>query len=474
MRYMAVDIGASSGRIIGGTLKNGKAELCELRRFSNTLIPVGYTSFWDVLAMFVNIRETLDAEKSNVRSVGIDTFGMGIAMLDRNGHIAANMREHITAAYTDYMREFALRFGEGKLYGLTGIADRSYNTSYMLYAMAREKLPALEIAEDIGFLPDILTYLLTGEIYCDASIASPGQILTPDATDWSDDIFSLLGVPKEKMAKLIPPASARGKISRRVMDGDIDVAFAGHDTAAAVLAVPAEEKSFAFISSGTWSLMGVKRQKPVITDYTCDKLFSNVLTLDSEYMVLKNIFGMGLLENCRKVWARQGRDYSWSDMATMALEAGEAKAHIDVNDDMFISGKDIPKAVRVYCRARGCAVPETDGEVVRVIYESIALAYRKTIEELEMLHGMTLDKVYIVGGGSRNAVINQMAADAMGKIVIAGPDEAAAMGNVLMQAVNCGDICRDDIGGIVRASCDVREYIPHSTEKWQEKISLCR
>ncbi len=445
--YLAFDLGAESGRAILGALNSEGLVLEELRRFSNEPVRTPAGLYWDALRLFHEMQQGLAAaargRKLKLAGVGVDAWGVDFGLVGRDGSLVASPM-HYRDSRTDGIldRLFAVAPRE-EVFAQTGIQFMQINTLCQLYAMKRADAPGLEAAERLLMMPDLFNYWLTGLQRSELTDASTTQFYNPRERRWAEELLDLLGLPSAILGEIVPPGTLLGPLLPHVAEatgaGERPVyATASHDTAAAVAAVPAEGKEWCYISSGTWSLMGVELAEPVINQRSLELNLTNEVGVGGRIRLLKNIAGLWLLQECRRAWAREGSEYSYDELARLAAEAQPFKTVI--SPDAFLSPGGMPARIAAYCRLSGQAVPETVGEFARTILESLALRYRQVLESLESVTGSEIKVIHIVGGGSRNRLLNQFAADATGRLVVAGPAEATAAGNVLGQALGAGDL----------------------------------
>jgi rhamnulokinase len=370
------------------------------------------------------------------------------------------------------MEAFFALIPRARIYELTGIQFLQLNSLFQLFSMARDRSPLLEQASALLFVPDVFNYLLTGEKVTEFTFATTSQLYNPATGQWEQELFQALGVPIGIMQRIVPPGTVIGKLKRETITGGgvaggelllYDwpvIATASHDTAAAVAAAPGEGADWAYISSGTWSLMGVESRRPIITETTRDLNFTNEGGVGGTFRVLKNIMGLWLLQQCRKAWAAE-REYSYEELMEMALAAPPFRALLEPDDATFLNPPDMPEAIAAFCRRTGQRAPAAHGEYVRVILESLALKYRKVLEELRQVRQEPINRIHVIGGGSRNEVLCQFTANTTGLPVIAGPVEATAIGNMLVQALALGLVgSPDEVREIVRRSFPVTRYEP--------------
>ncbi len=480
---LAFDLGAESGRAVLGALADGRLAVHEVRRFPNTPLSLTGHIHWNVYGLLdemkAAMRDAAAAIGARPASVGVDTWGVDFGLVARDGSLLGLpfcYRDHRNAgAMEDY---FKLVPREA-LYEATGIQFMPFNTLFQVYAMVRERSPLLDAAADLLFMPDLFNYLLTGKRAAEATIASTSQLLDPRTGTWIPGLFQAMGLSKRVLRDIVPPGTVLGPLSPELMSAtgyrDVPVvATAGHDTAAAVAAVPAEGGDWAYISSGTWSLVGVELPAPLITPRTLAANFTNEGGVGGTVRFLKNVTGLWLVQGCRQAWAAEGAG-SYEELARAAAEAPAFAALIDPDDPSFLNPPDMPEAVAAYCRRTGQEPPATRAALVRSLLESLALKYRFVIEELGTVLERPVRKVHVIGGGSRNELLCRFTADATGLPVVAGPAEATAVGNILVQAMALGRLSSPAvIRDIVRDSFELRTYEPAGGAAWDAAYARFR
>ncbi|HEY6392466.1 MAG TPA: rhamnulokinase family protein [Bryobacteraceae bacterium] len=460
-RFLAIDLGAESGRAILGTLDAGQLTLEELHRFPNTPVRLPTGLYWDVLRLFHEIRHALSIcgreRKIALDGIGVDTWGVDFALLGSDGALLDNPRHYRDSRNNGMPEKTFAVVPREEIFAETGIQFMQINSLYQLHAMKLSGSPALGVAHKLLFMPDLFNYWLTGQQRAEVSIASTSQFYNPAAGQWANGLFRRLGLPESVLPEIVPSGTRLGTLLDEIAEsaglpGDVPVyATAGHDTASAVAAVPAEGGDWCYISSGTWSLMGVELDTPVIDDRSLALNFTNEVGAGGKIRLLKNIAGLWVLQECRRAWALAGREYSYEELSKLAAEAEPARMLID--PDAFQEPGRMPERISEYCRTQGREAPDQPGGMARMILESLAATYAKVLDSLEKLLGRRLNRVHIVGGGSRNRLLNQLAANALGRIVVAGPAEATAAGNVLVQAMGAG---------VVSGSAEAREIVRRS------------
>lgn len=467
--YLAFDLGAESGRAILGALTERGLALEELHRFPNTPVRVFSSLYWDTLRLWHEIQRGLEMARREKGiepdGIGIDTWGVDFALLSADGALVDNPRHYRDPRTNGVMQRVFERVPREEVFAHTGIQFMQLNTLYQLYAMKLAESPVLRIARTLLFMPDLFNYWLTGVACSELTIASTSQFYNPSARRWATELFERLDLPAEILPPIVEPGARLG--TTRVY------ATACHDTASAVAAVPAEGDGWCYISSGTWSLMGIEVEAPVINERSLALNFTNEAGMCGKIRLLKNIAGLWLLQECRRSWAAEGKEFDYAELAEMASLARPFRAVID--PDAFLEPGDMPSKIAEYCRRSGQEAPRDPGEMARTILESLALRYRQVLESLESLLGRPIQHIHIVGGGSRNAVLNQFAADCTGRTVLAGPAEATAAGNILVQALGSGAIASLQEGRrIVRQSLPYEVVLPKPAADWDRAYEKFR
>lgn len=466
--FLACDLGAESGRVMLGSIGSDRLELEELHRFPNEPVRLPDGLYWDSLRLFHEIVRGLSvagcSRRIPVRGIGVDTWGVDFGLVGPDGALVENPRHYRDSRNNGMLdRTFSVVPRE-EIFRHTGLQFLQLNSLYQLYAARLAGSPGLETAETLLFMPDLLAYWLTGAKKAELTIASTSQFYNPVERRWATELFDRLRLPARVLPEIVQPGTGLGPLLPHVAEAsglaDATVyATAAHDTASAVAAVPAEGGGWCYISSGTWSLMGVEREQPVITDAALRHNFTNEVGAGGRIRLLKNIAGLWLVQECRRAWAQAGREYSYAELADMAAAAPAYGGYID--PDHFLEPGRMPEKIADYCRRTGNPVPDQPGPMVRAILESLAERYRQVLEILEELTGEGIHTVHIVGGGSKNLLLNQLVANRTGRRVVAGPGEATAIGNVLVQAIGAGvlpDLER--AREVVRASFEVVEFRP--------------
>ena len=476
--FFAVDLGATSGRTILGHIQDGKLQQQEVTRFSNNLIIQGGHYYWDIHALYFEIIRGLKevAQRGlSITSIGIDTWGVDFVCIGDDGAILRNPRAYrdpITfEAMDDYLCHIVPR---REVYDITGIQFMNFNSIFQLYAMRRENNTALNNAAKILFVPDALSWMLTGQMVCEYTIASTSQLLDPRTKQLDERLLASLGLTRDSFGQMVMPGTQIGVLTEEVQQltglGAVPViAVAGHDTGSAVAAVPAKDENFAYLSSGTWSLMGIETEDAIISDLSYERNFTNEGGIEGTTRFLKNICGMWLYERCRLEWPEEVRRLPHPELQGSAMQVEPFRSLINPDDPMFAAPSSMIGAIQQYCRDTKQPVPETPAEVCRCIFDSLALRYRQVYEWLQEFAPFKLDVLHIIGGGSLNKYLNQFTANSTGATVLAGPQECTAIGNIMLQAQAAG-IVSDiwDMRRIIAQSTEMVKYQPEDKEIWDE------
>lgn len=472
--FFAVDLGATSGRTIIGTLTGGKIELEELTRFDNNLIETVGHFYWDIYALYFEIIKGLKLAAQRelpIRSIGIDTWGVDFVCVGKDGALLRNPLSyrdpHTFGMMEDY---FERAIDKAKVYDITGIQFMNFNSLFQLYAMRKNNDSALAGAEKILFVPDALSYMLTGKMVCEYTIASTSQMLDPRTKQLDEQLLASVGLSRDNFGRMVNPATEIGVLTKEVQQltglGAIPViAVAGHDTGSAVAAVPAKDEKFAYLSSGTWSLMGIETRNAIINDLSYERNFTNEGGIDGTTRFLKNICGMWLYERCRKEWTDAPKSHT--ELIAAAMEQPAFQSIINPDDPMFANPASMVEAIKDYCRQTGQHVPEGYAEICRCIFESLALRYRQVFNYLREMASFPIEVLHIIGGGSLNAYLNQFTANSLGIEVLAGPQEGTAIGNIMLQAKASGDVGDIwDMRRIIAASIELKRFEPTDKDQW--------
>ncbi len=473
--YLALDLGAESGRAMAATLENDRLTLNEVHRFGNGPVRLPDGLHWDVLRLWSEIQAGIAAaikSGANPVGIGLDTWGVDFALLDRNGALLGtpfHYRDHRTDGVMEKAFESVPR---AEIFAQTGIQFMQLNTLYQLYAMSLAKSPLFDLAETFVTIPDLFNYWLSGKIANEFTNSTTTQCYNPLTRDWAKEMLETLGIPSRLFGPVSQPGTVLGTLLPSVAEetgaGAIKVvAPACHDTGSAVAAVPARNQDFAWISSGTWSIMGAEVRAPALGEKALAHNFTNEGGVDGTWRLSKNIMGLWLVQECRRFWRMHGEDLSYDEITRLAAEAQPFLAVIDPDADIFFHPGEMPEKIRQFCAESGQAVPQAKGEIVRVALESLALKYRLTLEHAEELSGKRLDPIHIIGGGTKNRLLNQFTADCTGHAVVTGPVEATAIGNLLMQAIALGQLgSLAEAREVVRKSFNVETFQPGSRAGW--------
>lgn len=473
-RVLAFDFGASSGRAIIGCFDGDKITLEEVHRFSNDPVSVGGTVYWDVLRLFYEIKQGIIKAKiaGGFDSIGIDTWGVDFGLIDSEGKLMENPVHYRDARTVGLVDEAFKTMPKEKLYGITGIQFMELNTLFQLISLKKYRPWMLERANKMLFMPDLFGYMLTGKMCAEYSIASTSQLIDLDKKTWSKEILDAFGIKESVFAPLVQPGTVLGELSKEICEEcGVDpvpvISVCGHDTQSAITSVPCEDGDFAFLSSGTWSLFGTELDKPIVNETSMNINITNEGGFDGSTGFLKNIIGLWLIQESRRQWKREGKEYSYADLEKLALAAEPFKCFIDPDAPEFVPHGNIPERVREFCRKTGQYVPETVGEIMRCIYESLAMKYRLTFEKLRECTERDYPVIHVIGGGTKDGLLCQMTANSCDRTVKAGPIEATVMGNVAVQLMSDGSV--KNIGQarkIVADSSELKTFEPKDTDKW--------
>ena len=468
-RFLAFDCGATNGRAILGTFANGGFRKEEVYRFPNQTLEIGGKYYWNVYGMYEHFLKCLtELGKRHIPldSIGIDTWGVDFGCIGHDGTLLGLPRAY-RDPYTDGIPEkFFQKVPREKLYALTGIQIMNFNTVFQMFAQAEEGSVAYRHAKKILFMPDLLSYLLTRGKVCEYTIASTSGLLNPRTQQFEPSLMDIVGLKDDQIPDRVQPGEVVGKLRYNIAKetglGEVPVvAVAGHDTASAIVAVPATDEHFAYLSSGTWSLMGIEVPEPIINEQSARLNFTNEGGIEGTTRFLKNITGMWLVEQCRKKWIAQGKDYSYAEMTAMAQSAKDYAGRINPDDPRFANPSDMETEIRNALFDKGFAAPANDSQMLSCIYHSLAERYKEVLEMLQEVAPFQIEKLHVIGGGSANELLNQWTADAIGIPVVAGPTEATAIGNLMVQAKAAGLVNdRWAIRKLVREAFPVVEFLP--------------
>ncbi|GAB4242194.1 MAG: rhamnulokinase family protein [Acidobacteriota bacterium] len=478
-QFLAADFGAGSGRVMLGTLVDGRLHLDELHRFPNHQIRILGRIHWDLYELYRRLLEGLSRAVKRgierVEGIGVDTWGVDYGLVDADGFLLDQPVCYRDSRTDGVMEDVFRRIPRERIYEVTGIQFLQLNTLFQLCAAQRQSPASLAAAQRLLFMPDLFNYLLTGEAVTEPTIASTSQMFDARRRTWAIDLLESLGLPTRILPQILPTGTRLGRLRSDVreetgLEADVILA-AGHDTACAVLAVPARGENWAYLSSGTWSLLGVECEEPVISPASAAHNFTNEAGYGGSVRFLKNIMGMWLLERCKAAWeAEDNRELTYADLVEAAQSAPALRTVFDPDDPSLMNPPHMPEAIARLCRRGGQPVPEGRAEMVRAVFESLALKYRQVLDQITTLQNRRPEVLHIVGGGSRNDFLNQLTADATGLTVVAGPAEATATGNILVQALSSGHLPSIEAARqLVRDSFALRMFEPKAREGWDAK-----
>lgn len=467
--FLAFDIGATSGRAVVGVLDGVKFEMHEISRFPNDMLEIHGRHYWNIFSLFSSLKESLRVcarEGIAIDSIGIDTWGVDFGCIGADGSILGLPRAYRDPYTEGEPERFFGKISRETVYGLTGIQVMNFNSLYQLSAMTREGFSPLLAAEKILFIPDLLSYMLTGNMVCEYTDASTSQILNPATKRFEPSLLRAAGVKPTLLEPVVMPGTKVGTLTDEIAEstgvGKVPViAVAGHDTASAVAAVPAEGNNFAYLSSGTWSLMGIETEEPIINEASFRHNFTNEGGIEGTTRFLKNITGMWLLEQCRREWEKEGVKYSYQEIVEMAQSASGFTGTVNPDDARFSNPESMTSAIASYCSQAGVPVPENHAQYVRCIFSSLAGRYGQVLDMLREIAPFPIEKLHVIGGGSKNALLNRMTADVTGIPVVAGPSEATAIGNCMVQAKAAGIVSdRKEMRRLIARCIPTETFMP--------------
>ena len=474
-RVLAFDFGASSGRAIVGVFDGEKIELREVHRFSNDPVEINGTVYWDIQRLFFEIKQGIlkAKEDGGFDSIGIDTWGVDFGLLRKDGTLVENPVHYRDSRNDGMVKRSENYISHEKMYDITGIQFMDFNTVFQLLSLKENRPYILDEADKLLFTPDLLNYMLTGVKAAEYSIATTSQMVDLRTNDWSDEILDAFGIRKSLLADIVPSGTVIGQLSDSICNelgipkADV-VAVCSHDTQSAISATPCRDDDFIFISCGTWSLFGTEVKAPVINDASKKLNVTNEGGYGYTTAFLKNICGLWLIQESRRQWIREGTQYSYAELEKAALECEPFRCFIDPDSPEFGSMGNLPERVKEYCRKTGQYVPETVGEIMRCIYESLALKYRYTFDGIKDCTGKDYDRIHVMGGGTKDRLLLQMTANSCGVDVYGGPIEATALGNIAVQLLSCGAV--KDIKQARKIIADgenLKLYSPADCDAWE-------
>lgn len=475
--FLAFDLGAESGRTILGTLDRNRLAIRELNRFKTGMSRINGHLYWDFIRFFEEMKNGMRicAAEAKVKpeSIAVDTWGVDFTLLARDGSFLGLPYGYRDKRNNGAMEAFFKLVPKKEIYRLTGIQFLPFNTLYQLYAMVRERSPLLNCADSLLFMPDIFNYMFTGIKKTEFSFATTSHLYNPMTKDWEPKLFRALGISQKIMQEIVPSGTIIGDLDTDIIKetgiGKTKVvASTSHDTGGAVAAVPAEGEGWAYISSGTWSCVGAVTKTPIITADSLRYEFTNEGSAEGTFALLKNVMGLWLLQRCRAEWLKK-KNYSYDELTKMALKAPAFKSFVNPDSSDFLNPLDMTKAIAGFCKKTRQPVPSSIPEYVRCILESLALKYRYVIDCLSKIQKRKIERIHIIGGGVQNKLLSQYTANATDLPVIAGPIEATAIGNILVQAIGLGYVkSLDEMREIIMKSFKTEKYTPENTAKWDE------
>lgn len=479
-QVLAFDFGASSGRCILGTLENGQIKMEEVHRFSNDPVLLGGTMHWDILRLLYEIKQGILKAKhiSDFQSIGIDTWGVDFGLLDEQGVLLENPIHYRDDRTLGMQEEVFKEIDRETLYKITGNQIENFNTIFQLYSLAKNRPWVLERADKLLLIPDLFNYFLTGVKNSEYSIATTTQLMDVVNKQWSHEVLEKLNIPKKILPEIISTGKVLGTVNEEICN-ELGIrpvkviSVAEHDTQSAVIAVPTNDDDFIFISSGTWSLFGTEISSPIINEEAIKYNLSNEGGYGNTITLLKNIVGLWLVQESRRQWQREGKEYSFSELEKMAQSATPFKSFIDPDAPEFVASGNIPKRIKEFCKKTGQKVPETESDIILCINQSLALKYRYTMSQIEICTNKKYNSIHMIGGGIQSKLLCQMTASANGKKVIAGPVEATALGNIAVQFIALGEI-KDikEARKIISNSEDTKVYEPQNENEWSKAYEL--
>lgn len=479
-KFLAIDIGASSGRLIQGKFNGENLEIAKAFEFPNNFILSNGILTWDIAYILQRIQIGLKlyaAKNQNLSSIGIDTCGVDFGLLDKDGELIKAPFCYRDHQFCDIMQKVHGIVSGEKLFKITGMNHRRYNTIYQLFSMVQKNDPALFKTKTFLMIPDLLGYFLTGEISSEFTNAATTQLLNIEEMGWAEELINLIGVRKSIFPDISMPATHKGvllpEVSAETGLGSIPlINVASHDTASALAMPLICDKDTAYLSSGTWSIMGFNTGKPIISKTVLEKGFTNEATIKGDFRIAKDIIGLWIMQECKRYWAKIGITIDWESITELAANSERIGSVIDPNDQLFFEPGNMPHKIQQYCKQTKQKIPQSIGELARVVFESLALCYRWVFEDLEELKGSSINVLHIIGGGSQNRLLNQFTSNAVKRPVYAGPIEATAIGNIVAQMYALGEINNyHDVDCILQKSFDIMLYEPKDQDFWDEQYA---
>lgn len=481
-RFLAFDIGASSGRAIVGILTNERLKLDEIYRFPNSGIKKGQEILWDILGIYFEIlnglKKYVNQYGNRVDGIGIDTWGVDFVLLDKNNELISPSHHYRDSRTKGMLKHMFEKISKDEIFKYTGIQFMEINTSTQLYSLIHNKSSQLHNSETFLMIPDYLNYLLCEKKRTEYSIASTTQLLDANTLQWSQNLIEKFGLNYRLFQKIVPSGTVLGNLRKEITQDigfkeDINIIVpACHDTGSAVAAVPVDmrkykEREWAYLSSGTWSLLGVELNNPIINEKSLEFNFTNEGGVENTIRFLKNVTGLWIIQECKREWEEQGIDYTWDHIVIEAKRAKPFQSFINVDDPLFRNPPDMIKAIQIFCENHGQVPPKSIGDISRTVFESLAFRYKQIFEYLEKIIEDNIKILFIIGGGSSNHLLNQFIANSLNIPVKAGPIEATAIGNILMQAKAVGLLNSvNELRSVVIRSFQIKEFYPKEQESW--------
>lgn len=478
MAYLALDLGAGSGRAIVGTIVDGRICLDEVHRFENKPVRLGDTLYWNFLSLFDNIKQGIFLAKKkgyNLKGIAVDTWGVDFGLIDKSGHLITNPVTYRDSRTSGMAKEVMQNISKEYLYESTGIQQMEINTLFQLYSLYSKSDPSLCSADKLLFTPDLINYFLTGVAANEYTIASTSQLLNAKTRQWDEYTFRQLELPYSVMEKIIQPGEIIGNLSKAIAEetGAINTkifSVGSHDTASAIGAIPADGDNWAFLSSGTWSLLGLLTEEPILTPEAMHNDFTNEGGVNGKILFMRNITGLWLLQQLIAEWEKKDeKKYSYEYLLSEAIQAKALQSIVNPDDAIFTNPSSMSKAIETYCSANNQTVPSNKGEFVRCVIESLALKYHFVVKKLKECSGRNIKQLYVVGGGSQNDLLNQYTSDALNVVVSTGMTESTAIGNIMQQAIADKTVKNWHEGHeIIKNSFILKSYYPKDNQRWLE------
>lgn len=473
--YLAFDLGAESGRAIVGQLDAGQLTTREIHRFNNEPVEYGGSLHWDVARLWYQIRKTLSSlDDTNLAGIGVDAWGVDYALLGEKGELLQNPYHYRDQRTAGVMEEVFRKIPREKIYRATGVQFLAINTLYQLFAALRDTPGLLKAAHKLITIPDLFHYWLTGNAVCEFTNATTTQLVDPLRRTWATELIDRLGLPGHLWSRIVEPGTLLGQLlpsvgGHKALAGTTVIAPATHDTGSAVAAISAREGT-AFLSSGTWSLIGTEIDQPLITDEALRMNFTNEGGVNRTTRLLKNVMGLWILQCCQQTWATEGKNSDRVELIEQAAHEEAFHCLVDPDDELFLRAKDMPAAITQFCAKTQQPLPRSPAGFTRAVLESLALKYRVVLSNLEQLTGKRIGRIRVIGGGSRNRLLNQFTADATGRTVLAGPAEATALGNIAVQMLATGAVdSLQQVRDIIDLSYPAETFAPVDPEKWNRQ-----